>query len=845
MTQTVTGELRKGLPKQIRLGYQVKNALSFLSVLLCLVLRTVLIASSLLGILLGSPMAMAQGTDAPPPNAHTIPRMVDPSIDETGGPFSYPSRSTDQLSVMYSPSGAELTPGGDLYTGFGELDFYVGLDRVPIVQRIRTLKDGYLPVYSYTVEHDGLDYLFTLFASSVGPSPAADSTGDDLIVNFVRVTVRNPAKAARVGYVTSSWCYQGQQTTTFPTGDDRFLRPISDRGAGGFHQPGEAFHADSVYAVRKNSFLRDGMVVYTFPTAPRPQLTASYRDYYNRDTPVSVHGTVLPTTPMAVAEYRIEIPARGQRTLDFKVPLLPVPPTGATFDAIEQASFDQSERSLEHFWNSMFGRGIEIITPEAKVNDTYRTSLINDLVALNKVNGSYVQTINQFQYHRFYLRDSADFVRMYDTSGYPEIALHVLDFFATRQQPDGNFLSQPGQYDGWGEALWTYGEHYRITRDKQFAAAVYPRIQRAVEWLQKSVAADPLHLVPATDIRDNEYVPGHLTGYNFLALDGLGAAERIAHDLGKSGDEAHDKNLEASLRASLMAQLDRVTASTGGYIPPALDGNAGGTDWGNLLSIVPEQQLSPWDPRVTATLRFTQARYQEGLITYRQPDQGVYLHLYLTIKNTLTELVRGEQEQAIREFYAELLHTSSTNAGWEYSIRPWGDRDFSGNLAPHGWFAAEFRNLLRNMMLREDGTELHLLSALSPDWIGPGKSIHVHRAVTYFGEYGFDLDMPSATEAIITLEPGFTDGIAPSKLVLHLPWFMRATGISVDGKAVPVPSSGAVVLPVNSHKVQLRWSRLTVAADVPACYADAVARYKREYRRRFELLNEGIPVQSR
>jgi len=453
-----------------------------------------------------------------------------------------------------------------------------------------------------------------------------------------------------------------------------------------------------------------------------------------------------------------------------------------------------------------------------------------------------VQTINQFQYHRFYLRDSADFVRMYDTSGYPQIARKVLDFFATRQQPDGNFLSQPGQYDGWGEALWTYGEHYRITRDKAFAAEVYPRIQRAVAWLEKAVAADPLGLVPATDVRDNEYIPGHLTGYNFLALDGLEAAECLARALGRFDDEAHDKAIEDGLRSRLMARLDSITAKTGGYIPPALDGDLGGTDWGNLLSLTPEPQLDPWDPRVTATLRYTQDRYQEGLITYRQPDQGTYLHHYLTIKNTLTELIRGEQQQAIREFYAELLHTSSTNAGWEYSIRPWGDRDFSGNLSPHGWFAADFRNLLRNMMVREQGSELHLLSAVSPEWIGAGKSIHVQRAVTCFGGYGFDLAMPSARTAVLTLHPAFATGAAPTRLMLHLPWFMKVTAVSVEGKPVTVPASGILALPPESHTVQLQWNRLPIADDIPASYPDVVARYKREYKSRFERLNQGSSI---
>ncbi len=60
----------------------------------------------------------------------------------------------------------------------------------------------------------------------------------------------------------------------------------------------------------------------------------------------------------------------------------------------------------------------------------------------------------------------------------------------------------------------------------------------------------------------------------------------------------------------------------------------------------------------------------------------------------------------MREFYALLLHTSSTHAGFEFAILPWGDRNFEDNLAPHGWFAAEYRTLLRNMLVREEGDEL-------------------------------------------------------------------------------------------------------------------------------------------
>jgi hypothetical protein len=336
-------------------------------------------------------------------------------------------------------------------------------------------------------------------------------------------------------------------------------------------------------------------------------------------------------------------------------------------------------------------------------------------------------------------------------------------------------------------------------------------------------------LIPASGSLDNEDVRGHITGYNFLALDGLHEAVLMAQALGKTDEAANFQHEYDDYHAALLKTLDTVTAGTDGYIPPALDGQKGGQDWGNLLGAYPEPVLAPGDARITATLKNTQARYQEGIITY---GDGRWVHHYLTIKNTLTEVIRGDQEQAVRELYALLVHTSSTQAGFEYAIRPWGDRNFEGNLSPHGWFAAEYRTLLRNMFLREEGSELHLLSVLSPDWVGAGKVVTVTGVPTDFGTVSLVLDQPDESGATLHLTTQWT--AAPQRMVLHLPWFMETTAVSADGKPVSV-SGNAVALPSGTHTIRVRWTR---RADIPALsYAHAVDAYKAEYLRRY---NESI-----
>jgi hypothetical protein len=151
--------------------------------------------------------------------------MVSPDIDQDGLPFSYFSKPTDVIGVMNAPSATEISPEGYLYTGFGELMFFTGPEQTAISARIRTLEDGYLPVVSYTVLHLGIEYRFTAFAAQV-PSPAqSDTAAAGQIVNFVRVTMRNPGQNPRAGFLSTAMRYQAEQTTDEPIGDNRFRRP--------------------------------------------------------------------------------------------------------------------------------------------------------------------------------------------------------------------------------------------------------------------------------------------------------------------------------------------------------------------------------------------------------------------------------------------------------------------------------------------------------------------------------------------------------------------------------------------------------------------------------------------
>ncbi len=760
-------------------------------------------------------------------------QMVSPSIDRPDQPFSYYARPTTEIGVMGAEAGTEITPEGYLRTGFGELMFFSGPDLEPTSVRIRTLEQGHLPIIHYEFTRDGIDYRFTLFAATL------DGEDSGPQVDFIRVQMRNTARKASNAIFAVGIRYDALSTTGAPFGDNRFMRPVKGRFPGDYHQIGEPFSTDWANSFDAEHFFRDGRVLYSFPAGYvareftlREQMRA--RQAVDLTRPVRLH--VEPETPVGIVTYSRLLQPGAQRTLDFKMPVVPTADS-SVIAAMDKARFDTAEAQVVAAWNKTLAAGMQIALPEPKAVDTFYANLVYDLIAIDHIGPDYIQTVNKLNYHAFWLRDGSDIVHSYDVTGYSPIAGQCLAFFAKSQKPDGNFLSQPQQYDGWGEAVWAYAQHYRMTRDKAFAEWAIPQIDRAVDWLDKARADDPLHIVPASDVRDNEDIPGHITGYNFLALDGLRVAIQMAEETGHADLAQKWQNEYDSFHRAFFKILDTQAAAHHGYIPPVLDGQPGGYDWGNLLSVVPEETLDPHDPRVTATLKATQAKYAEGIMTYAD---GAFLHHYLTIKNTLTETIRGDQQQALNEFYALLLHTSSTHAGFEYKICPWGDRDFDDDLAPHGWFAAEYRTLLRSMLVREEGERLHLLSVLSPAWIGQGKTISVSQAPTWFGPLGFTLTQPSASEAILRIDAHFHH--PPGSIEVHLPWFMRVDNITVDGAPITdgckAPcTGGSISVPATAREIHLRWAMKPNTPQLS--YEHTVAAYQAQYARRYNALMHG------
>ncbi len=776
-------------------------------------------------------------------------------IDPDNKPFSYYAHPTDLIGVMYAPVGIEITPEGYIWTGFGELMFLVGNPPEPIYCRIKTLHQGYLPIIEYDFERHGVRYSYLLFAADLG----GPLTG--LPVSLARITVQNICTEQRTAFVGAACRFRAPSQTAYGgPGDYRFSQRrdrLPQQLLAQFEGPEQELH----YAFGQDCVLRNGKIVYVFPAEPPPHRKSvalmdngtRMRRYFSGEIegdPQPVH-RLSPDAPAGVILHALSLSPNESHTLIYKFPLLPVGAESEEAQLLRQANFESLLQRTIDFWGEFVVRRATLHFPEKKIQEFLLANTINNLLGFDKIGDNLIPSVNKFQYHSFYGGGNVnDIMRSLEYMGHTEICREGLLFLARQQKHDGSFrfefAPESLYWEFFGYNLWGFWRHYELTQDEEFLQQIYPVVKRAMAWQAEITAQDPEGLWPPATIADDAFLKNcRQTGQCIWGLIGLRCAIKLAHAIGNSADEAQFQAQHDRFRANFERLLQRQTALTGGYIPPALERTTAGNDWDNLLLLYPELLFNPFDERVTKTLEVVRSKYQEGVLSYTWPcsvaqENGNFifndqpgLHYWQTPNNTQTSLVRGtpeDQEWAVRELYALLLHSSSTHMIGEFGTIPWSTRDCSHvyNLIPQGTSAGKLIQALRNMLVREQEGILVLLSALSPEWARPGAMIKVVDAPTTFGPLSFTVT--ASEEALIVQLPSQFRN-APQHILVRLPYFWHLKEAILDDRPVKPHNGHIMALP---GAKTLRLTGTIKPETFPYSYARAVADYKTEYRQRWE-----------
>ena len=397
--------------------------------------------------------------------------------------------------------------------------------------------------------------------------------------------------------------------------------------------------------------------------------------------------------------------------------------------------------------------------------------------------------------------------------------------------------------------LWAWERHYQLTHDEKLLQEVYPAVAKGMAWEMKTTQKDPLGLMPIVSIYDDAMLANcHQTGQDIWMLVGIRSAIRMAQAMGKADDAEKFEAEYKRFRAAFEKQLAVQTAKTGGYIPPALDRTLKGNMWDNLHTLYPEPLFEPFDPRVTATIQESRAKYEEGILPVTWPrsigqKEGELifntplLHYWHTPDNSENQLVRDDpkdQELTVQDLYNLLLHTTSTHATQENGY--WYDRDMMDwNIMPDGSTSATLIELMRNMLVREYKNELHLFSAVSPAWLEAGKSVEITNAPTVFGPVSAVL---KANAAGWTVQLSNHFWKAPTQVIIPVPWFYTVDQAEADGQPIEV-RNGELVFSARTSEVTVK-GRVKPGTPVLS-FEQVVEAYKREYRRRYEeFLQTGL-----
>ena len=237
--------------------------------------------------------------------------------------------------------------------------------------------------------------------------------------------------------------------------------------------------------------------------------------------------------------------------------------------------------------------------------------------------------------------------------------------------------------------------------------------------------------------------------------------------------------------------------------------------------VYPFGVFSPHDPWVTATVRMEREyKSPQGIMTWGpnawagkvaamqgESFDPLYLHDYDTFQVDETLLARRPASSDRRgPLFDHSFHTSATNGGFETSIRPWDNRDPGRitSLLTVG-FAARYNEVgSEHASLREVGDDLHLASALAAQWVMPGKTVSVKHGATSFGKIDYRDRLPfgrSDGGDLLKVATGSSSLTLP-----RIPWFIRLTSASADGRTISFVTDGQISVPPSTQRAQaLRW----------------------------------------
>lgn len=603
----------------------------------------------------------------------------------------------------------------------------------------RRLEDGYLPILNAWNEDEGIRYTMQFFAT-LESSPFTNSA--------IRGTDMYAAHAMGQGHMLTD--EQRQHTKSIL--DEELVR-----------------EEETVMYVRVIAENHTDAPVYSFIAAPDPipgwdwsyPVPDLRYDAENGYLYSPITGKVLciytvDGQPMPQIEMSALLSPGQKMVFEYKIPHRPISQERAF--QLKRLSYDEKFAEAKVFWENELKGSAKISLPEKRIEEMIKAGLLHmDIGYFGKNPDKPVVPI--VGVYTGIGSESSPGIQFLDTVGLHDLAKRALQFFLELQREDGFIQNHGGYMLETGCVLWTMGEHYRMTRDREWLLSVKDNVVRACDyllrWREENLGDELKHgngygMISGRVSDPMDFFRSFML--NAGTYEGLARASEMLADCDPiNAERIHlaAAELKENILESFRANLAKSP------VLPAGDGT-----W--------YQASAPWTEYAGPLTLYSEGGrwFTHGAFTCRDQESSMYLVLhevidaadplcddivkfyteYLMINNTgfsqsyysphpYAHALRGEAKPFLKEFYSGFasLADRETYSFWEHYFHA-----SQHKLHEETWFLMRCRWML--CIEEYQKKTLKLMNVVPRKWLTDGETIEVLGLNSYFGKVSYRVE---------------------------------------------------------------------------------------------------------
>ncbi len=370
------------------------------------------------------------------------------------------------------------------------------------------------------------------------------------------------------------------------------------------------------------------------------------------------------------------------------------------------------EGSWDSYWREVLPTLPKLVVKDMNIGDVFKATAVDLLMVWD---GNSI-TPGPGTYHHFWIRDNAYILpALLHLGRYQEVE-SVLRSYPKRQKRNGYFVSQKGEWDANGQAIYTMAQYFRHSKDIDFVEAMKKSIWKAAQWIEKKRNSWNPDLPEYEGLLPPGFSAEHFGGTDsyywdqFWGIKGLEEATFLLAAINE--DEKAELCLQWSVefRKAVEKSIEAVIDRLGSHAIPASPRR--GYDSGMIGSVVafyPTEVFSGEDKRVKETVHKLREVSWFNNLFYQQNGHmalGTYLslhvaHSYLWMNNPVSA----------KPIFDKLLELATPTFTWPEGINP---RTEGGGMGDgnHMWMAADMNWFIRDMIVHERSNSWYFLFGL-------------------------------------------------------------------------------------------------------------------------------------